>query len=189
MGRSPSQDAAHRSHPWLVSTEQVWGQVQQDLQPPASPTGNQVSQSKASVSPDRLPLTPYQQWPGSTPVETYFKVVLQEVVGFPEVLLVISIVETFTGRVIAKLPPLPIVNGLTLAPIITGIVHTLSLFLGQDVISKLKRQSASGREHWKSKESMKYPLADDVAGGLSSGFSNCFAEPQGSLNYLKGHFE
>ena len=86
------------------------------------------------------------------PVQTYFKVIFQEIVGFPEVLIIISIVETLTGRVILKLPPFPIVYSLTLAPVVPGIIHMLSFFLGQDIIPKLKRKAASKREHWKSKE-------------------------------------
>ena len=80
-------------------------------------------------------------------MQTYLKVVLEEVVGFPEVLLILSIVETLTGGVISNLPPFPIVHCLTLAPIIPGVIHMLSFFLGQDIVSKSKRQIASGREH------------------------------------------
>lgn len=100
---------------------------------PSPPTGSPSLPSPSSL--------------GTSPVETYFEVVLQEIVGFPEVLLIISIVETLTGRVIPKLPPLPVVDSLTLAPIIPGIIHTLRFFLGQNIVPGWKRQAASGRAH------------------------------------------
>lgn len=74
--------------------------------------------------------------PGSLRVSlfSYFKVVLQEVVRLPKVLLVFSIVQPLTGGVIPKLPPLTVVHWLTLAPIIPGIIHALGFSLGQNVV-------------------------------------------------------
>lgn len=111
-----------------------------------SSTGNRVFLSKASI-PINRPLPPYPTAACEHPVQTHFEVVLEEVVGFPEVLLVFSVVETLTGRVIAKRSPLPVVYCLTLAPVIPGIVHALSFLLGQDIVPRVKRQAAAGREH------------------------------------------
>lgn len=129
--------------------------------------------SKASVSTNKPLLSaPSTLWPVGVPAETHFKAVHEEVVGFPEVLLIVAIVQTLTGGVVSKFPPLPIVHRLTLAPIIPGIVYTLSFFLGQDIIPKLKRQDTFAREHWEGKDSIRYSLENRV-GSLNSGFSNC----------------
>lgn len=156
--------------PLSLSTLQHWacvGQVERDLWPPAHSTGN--IWSKGTVSSP----APTPPGPVSAHVQTYFKVVRQDVVGFPEVLLILSIVEVLTGGVISKFPPFPIVYRLTLAPEIPGVIHALSFCLDQDIVPKLKRQAASEREHWEGKGSVRYPLEDAVTGGLSSGFSNC----------------
>lgn len=141
--------------------------MKRDLQPPASSTGNKIFQSKHLSPPTASPSLPHPTVACERPIQTYFKVVLQEVVGFPEILLIISIVETLTGGVISQLPPFPVVHRLALAPVVPGVIHTLTFFLGQDIIPKVTRQAASGKEHWKGKNNTKYPLEDVVAGGLS----------------------
>lgn len=91
-------------------------------------------------------------------MQTYHKVVHEDVVRFPEVLLILSVVKMLTGRVILKLPPFPIVDCLTLAPKIPGIIHALGFFLDQDIVPKSKRQAASGKEHWKGKDGILWKM-------------------------------
>ena len=91
--------------------------------------------------------------------QTYFKVVLKEVVGLPKVFLILPIVEALTGGVVPQLSPVSIVHSFTLAPIILSIVNTLGFLLSQDVVPKLEKQNLEKKIFSKAK---KMPLFSNL---------------------------
>lgn len=57
------------------------------------------------------------------------------VVGFPVVLLIISVLQAFTERIIGEFPPFPIVDIFTLSSVICWVQHKIHKLSCQDIVA------------------------------------------------------